>query len=441
MSDRIFLKRLFSVALILVLFWAACGFGQGNRDQAFARVKEVQAMHGRSLMARAGVVGTAIGNDDEGNPILLILTEMPGMAGLPADIDGVTAEPYVTGKLYANKPPSVKPGKPPKDTDTDPPAAPTGLVAEAFGTTVWLEWDQNTETDLEHYNVYRSVDGISFSLVASTAETYHLDEGLQEDKTYLYYITAEDNSGNISDPSNPPVEATTGESLPPLWEPRPVPIGVSIGHPQVTAGTLGCRVLKNGVPYILSNNHVMANSDMAIFGDPILQPGDFDGGIVDRDEIGSLTDWVEINFDGSANMVDAAIAECIKDDEIGVLVHNATAIGYGTPNSQTTEAYIGMPVQKVGRTTGHTTGKVTAIYATAQVTYDAGVAVFENQIIITGIRRRDRFSDGGDSGSLIVTNDEACNPVGLLFAGGTFTTIANPIDDVLAEFGILIDGK
>jgi hypothetical protein len=57
------------------------------------------------------------------------------------------------------------------------------------------------------------------------------------------------------------------------------------------------------------------------------------------------------------------------------------------------------------------------------------------------------FSSGGDSGSLVVTNDGRKNPVGLLFAGSVNTTIINPIEPVLAllseEVGsdLTIDGK
>jgi PKD repeat protein len=49
------------------------------------------------------------------------------------------------------------------------------------------------------------------------------------------------------------------------------------------------------------------------------------------------------------------------------------------------------------------------------------------------------FSSGGDSGSLIVTDDENKNPVGLLFAGSDVNTIANPIDQVLDSFDVEID--
>ncbi len=35
--------------------------------------------------------------------------------------------------------------------------------------------------------------------------------------------------------------------------------GVSVGHPNITAGTLGCLVEKDNEQYILSNNHVLAD--------------------------------------------------------------------------------------------------------------------------------------------------------------------------------------
>ena len=56
---------------------------------------------------------------------------------------------------------------------------------------------------------------------------------------------------------------------------------------------------------------------------------------------------------------------------------------------------------------------------------------FTNQIVITP----GTFSAGGDSGSLIVTNNASHNPVGLLFAGSSSATIANPIGQVLTRLG------
>jgi len=121
-------------------------------------------------------------------------------------------------------------------------------------------------------------------------------------------------------------------------------------------------------------------------------------------------------------------------------VDNATpSDGYGTPNKATSNATVGMRVQKYGRTTGLTKGRVQGINATLNVQYDLGVARFVGQVVIGG----GGFSAGGDSGSLIVVQNgsEAGNPVGLLFAGGGGYTIANPIDDVLNRFGITIDGN
>jgi hypothetical protein len=78
---------------------------------------------------------------------------------------------------------------------------------------------------------------------------------------------------------------------------RPVPGGVSTGHVHVTAGTLGCMVKRGDRNYILSNNHVLANSNKAVKGDMIIQPGRFDGGSVTDDRIAMLTGFVPISFE------------------------------------------------------------------------------------------------------------------------------------------------
>jgi hypothetical protein len=45
---------------------------------------------------------------------------------------------------------------------------------------------------------------------------------------------------------------------------RPPRAGSGIGHRDITAGTLGCLVSRGGQLFILSNNHVLANSNDAI---------------------------------------------------------------------------------------------------------------------------------------------------------------------------------
>lgn len=221
--------------------------------------------------------------------------------------------------------------------------------------------------------------------------------------------------------------------------PRAVPIGISTGHPNITAGTIGCRVTDDTNVYALSNNHVYANSNEASIGDSALQPGPSDGGTDPADKIGELYDFEPIQFARGRriplNYIDAAIAISSTSD----LGNSTPEDGYLIPNSTTLavdELYYGMSVQKYGRTTGLRSGSIDSTNAIVDVSYGPGkTARFVEQIVITP----GSFSAGGDSGSLIVTNDEYCYPVGLLYAGSDTHTIANPIDLVLDRFNVTID--
>jgi len=77
-----------------------------------------------------------------------------------------------------------------------------------------------------------------------------------------------------------------------------IPGGVSIGHYKITAGTLGVIVKDRdtGEPFILSNNHVLANSNEAMVGDPILQPGPTDGGQNPSDVVARLERFVGLHY-------------------------------------------------------------------------------------------------------------------------------------------------
>lgn len=211
---------------------------------------------------------------------------------------------------------------------------------------------------------------------------------------------------------------------------RPAPGGVSIGHYKITAGTLGCLVAKSGKRYILSNNHVLANSNNAKLGDPILQPGAYDGGRVPKDTIAKLSQFIRINLGGTVvNFVDCAIALPLKPT--WVMPKN---IAYGTISRIPAVPARNLLVKKAGRTTQRTRGRVIDVNATVKVNYGpSGVALFRNQIVIVSLTTAP-FSAGGDSGSLIMT-DSRNRPVGLLFAGSASHTIANPIKLVLAALG------
>lgn len=77
-----------------------------------------------------------------------------------------------------------------------------------------------------------------------------------------------------------------------------IPGGVSIAHYKVTAGTLGSMVKDRttGERLILSNNHVLANSNDAAKGDPILQPGPQDGGMNPASAVATLERFIELQY-------------------------------------------------------------------------------------------------------------------------------------------------
>lgn len=223
---------------------------------------------------------------------------------------------------------------------------------------------------------------------------------------------------------------------------RPAPGGVSVGHVAVTAGTLGSRAIGLTAPWtnrhlILSNNHVLANSNAARVNDSIIQPGAADGGRHPADQIAVLARWVPIAFGGAPNVVDAAFGWAWHDRIRGEQYYlSGGAPRYYRTGTVPLPASLGLLVGKSGRTTGLTQGRVTQIGVSVNVNYGAGrVALFRNQIAIRSVNNNP-FSAGGDSGSLIWHWAGGLRPVGLLFAGGGGTTFANPIASVLSALNI-----
>lgn len=225
---------------------------------------------------------------------------------------------------------------------------------------------------------------------------------------------------------------------------RPAPGGWSVGHYQITAGTIATCVYDFlpgantspssygvGMPagyYILSNNHVLANSNDARLGDPILQPGPYDGGTHPADKIASLSRFVPIQFAPQVpltlqnNLVDAAIAQGSFEDLDRSIYWTGDVRGWYRKN----DVQVGMFVKKTGRTTKFTIGRIQAINATIDVGYGGNrVARFRDQIITTNM------SAGGDSGSLVLQVDDN-KAVGLLFAGSSSVSIINQFENVRA---------
>jgi hypothetical protein len=242
---------------------------------------------------------------------------------------------------------------------------------------------------------------------------------------------------------------------------RPAPGGVSIGHYLITAGTLGCLVRKNNITYILSNNHVLANSNDATIGDIILQPGAYDGGTQPNDAIANLSEFIPIQFGtttipcpignsvatilnglagaiGSAtrlqaagaaaaadNLVDCAIAQPINPaDVVNTILDVGSIAGVA-------DGTLGMSLKKSGRTTGVTTGSVLQIDVTANVSYGTNkTATFVDQLMAGAM------SQGGDSGSAVLNDQNQI--VGLLFAGSNNSTIINRIQNVFQALQVAL---
>lgn len=220
---------------------------------------------------------------------------------------------------------------------------------------------------------------------------------------------------------------------------RPAHPGVSIGHYLISAGTFGAVVYdaKTGHPLILSNNHVLANTSTvqnrrAKVGDPILQPGPYDGGTIDSDVIAFLDRYHPLILKNSrsktTNVVDCAVAFPVDNQFISKKILGLGHVaGVRVPE-------LGEILYKSGRTTGVTQGPVRTLGATLTVQMGNGEeAVFTNQVIVGMV------SDGGDSGALVVdSRQRAC---GLLFAGSTVVTICNPIEAVLQALQVTFDPK
>jgi hypothetical protein len=309
-------------AVIALALFAASPYLAAQQPPGLARAIDAQQRNNPALLSQPGIVGTGVGVNAQGIPVIRVYVETPGV-GAPPNLENIPVERVVTGRIFA--------------------------------------------------------------------ECYQSEC------------------------------------------PRPVPLGVSTGHPDITAGTIGARVKdSSGNVYALSNNHVYANQNMANIGDSALQPGPVDGGTDPDQKIGALADFAPINFSGRNNEIDAAIALSST-----TLLQNVTFSGY-KPTSTLAAASLGLDVKKEGRTTGVTFGQISEVNVTVVVCY-AGFpfctksATFVNQFAIAG-----SFSAGGDSGSLIVTSAEN-NPVGLLFAGSSNRTIANQIQNVLNYFHVSID--
>jgi hypothetical protein len=197
----------------------------------------------------------------------------------------------------------------------------------------------------------------------------------------------------------------------------------------VTTGTLGAivRDRTSGARMAMTNFHVACVDDTWSVGDTMAQPSRVDSGSCPADQFGSLQRAVlSENVDGAVVTLDAGEASECSIEAIGDV-------------RGTVAATVGLAVRKRGRTTELTQGTVDSVDATVSIDYGDGLGIqtLRRQVrIVPDTAQNPRFSDRGDSGSVIVS--QANRVVGLLFAGSTngSATYANPIQAALDELGV-----
>lgn len=226
---------------------------------------------------------------------------------------------------------------------------------------------------------------------------------------------------------------------------RPIEGGLSIAPAnEFFVGTLGCflRRVTAGSEQIfaLSNNHVLADTNRLPIGTNIVQPGPEVGPTQPGDVFAALSAFIPIEFPTSRlhpvrNRFDAAIA-IVADMR---LIKRRAMFGINNYDPRLATPLPGMRVIKSGRTTGVTTGVVTAVGVNSvQVNYGSStaprIATFNDTIQIVG--DNGPFSAPGDSGSVILNRDSG-RPVALLFAGDGRTTTACDLGGVCRRFQAL----
>jgi len=104
--------------------------------------------------------------------------------------------------------------------DSVPPEAVTGLSITnlRIGNTLKLTWNPSSASDIDHYNIYRSISSgfvpSPSNLIASTNLTEYNDTGLTDGITYYYRVIALDEVPNEGNPSSEKAGIPTDETPP-----------------------------------------------------------------------------------------------------------------------------------------------------------------------------------------------------------------------------------
>jgi len=229
---------------------------------------------------------------------------------------------------------------------------------------------------------------------------------------------------------------------------------ISVGNFR-DAGTMSCLVRNDqGVLHGLSNNHVSGACSFADLDMPIVAPGiaDVAPGNLSPFTIGFHSKTLPLKAGAPgviqvADNSDAAIFRIAKEE----LVSSFQGTFYDTPLT-VADFVAGLIVEKVGRTTGLTSGVVMSqIFGPFGIAYSAPLYGFSSTIyydpMFAIIGNANVFSDAGDSGSLITTVDANGDrhAVGIVVgsladskAPGQKITLALPIGPILETLGVTL---
>ena len=353
-------------------------------NPAIKALVPVQKKFTSELLKTNGVVGTAIGLDQSGQPAILVLTQTDIVAQakakgqpspIPAELDNVPTRMYVVGKIT-----TLQPLKGNSNHGGGKPGGGGG------GTTVSHTAIQSPPIQLgtsggwryDNANGY-CCSGTLGSLITDGSNIYILSN------YHVFY-------GDIAPGGNNRV--------------------ASAGDPVIQPGLVDV----NCDPTQAQNVATLVSG----------------GGSLWNTATGTQT---------NAN-VDAGIARI----DPNMVNTSGSILEIGTISSSTVAASLNQAVKKSGRTTGLTTATVSGLNATISVSYEdecAGSTAFTitytGQILVNN--KGSKFLDSGDSGSLMVEN-VTTNPraVGLLFAGSKRVAVANPINDVLNYYSNKLGG-
>jgi hypothetical protein len=198
---------------------------------------------------------------------------------------------------------------------------------------------------------------------------------------------------------------------------------------------VGAIVARGGERFLLGPNHLLARRNAGTTGEIIVQPARVDASVEcapspAMNRVARLAEVEPLRFDGSDNTMDAALAVLTTDD-----VTCATPPGYyGAPAPTPADPAAGLPILKLGRTTGLTASEIKSVDVKLNITYPEGKVRMVGQML-TG----KGFGAFGDSGSLVVAADGTLRPVGMLIGGGSNGVgVVTPIGRLLERFGVTL---